>query len=389
MKKMLFVSTALLLLFSMGCGPTAGSYGVMSNITPPADAVADSDEDFDNTMTPAEISYQSAQQFLNAGKYDEAISNLESAVSLNPSYIEAWSQLGSAYSTRKDYEKGISSYEKALELSPGDEGLISSIGYNYLHIENWEKAQEYFNMLLVKDENHYNANVNLAFIAQRQKKTEDAISYYEKALISKADDATTMGTLSGLYDKLGNKEKKFEYLTRAIEAEPENHAFKKQLGRAYFNDKSYEKAAPIYEELVTIYPDNADFHQRLGYSYSQSNREAEAPAELEKAIALTGGDDFTYAILAKIYNDNKNYNKALESSKNGLALNTGQQDAILYYQWGYALSKLNNFEEAIVKFEKVVNLKDPQWSKYAEKEIERQRALIKQREAKKEQELYE
>ena len=38
MKKMLFVSTALLLLFSMGCGPTAGSYGVMSSITPPEEA---------------------------------------------------------------------------------------------------------------------------------------------------------------------------------------------------------------------------------------------------------------------------------------------------------------------------------------------------------------
>ncbi|MCK4538689.1 MAG: tetratricopeptide repeat protein [Candidatus Krumholzibacteria bacterium] len=388
MKKMLFVSTALLLLFSMGCGPTAGSYGVMSNIDRPEDAAANSN-DFDNTMTPAEISYQSAQQFLTAGKHAEAITNLENAVSLNPEYVAAWSQLGTAYTNLKDYEKGIAAYETALELSAGDEGLISAIGYNYLHLENWPKAQEYFNMLLVKDENHYNANVNLAFIAQRQDRTEEAISHYEKALISNPDDATTMGTLAGLYDKLGNKEKKFEYLARAIKAEPENHAFKKQLGRAYFNDKDYANAAPIYEELVTIYPDNADFHQRLGYSYSQSNRESEAPAELEKAIELTGGDAFTYAILAKIYNDNKNYNKALTAAKNGLALKIGQQDAILYYQWGYALSKLGNFEEAIYKFEKVVSLRDPQWSGYAEKEIARQEALIKQREAKKEQELYE
>ena len=243
-------------------------------------------------------------------------------------------------------------------------------------------------MLVEKDSLNYNGNVNLAFIAQRRGETREAISYYERALKANPKDATTMGTLASLYGKLGDKEKKYEYLNMAIEAAPENHQFKKQLAKAYFNEKEYEKAIPLYEALVKEYPDDAGFHQRLGFALSQTDRKAEAPAELEKAIEINGGDAFTYAILAKIYNENKMYAKAAEAAKAGLALGDGEK-AFLNYQWGEALSKQNDYEGAIEKFEKVAAMKDPLWSGPATKQIDRQQKLIKIREAKKEQEQYE
>ena len=121
---------------------------------------------------------------------------------------------------------------------------------------------------------------------------------------------------------------------------------------------------------------------------SQTDRKAEAPAELEKAIGLSGGDAFTYAILAKIYNENKMYQKAATTAQKGLGLNGGEI-AFLNYQWGEALSKLGDYEGAITKFEKAASMKDPVWSGHATKQIDRQLKLIKIREAKKEQEQYE
>lgn len=389
MKRILLSLTGLILIFFLGCNSSTGG-SINTDYSQSGTMTVEDEDGFEKHLGPAEIAYQSAQQFLAAGKYSEAIESLESAVSFKPGYLEAWSQLGRAYTTNQDYEKGIIAYKKALEIAPGEESLITAIGYNYLHLKKLDEAETYYRMLVDKDPNHYSGNINLAFIAQSRDDAQGAITYYETALISHPTDATTMGTLSGLYGKLGNKEKKFEYLAQAIEADPENHVFKKQLAKAYFNDKDYGNAVPIYEELTRIYPDIADFHQRLGYAYSQSGRKSDAPPELEKAIELNGGNTFTYAILAKIYNENKMYNKALASAKAGLALDNGNdQDAILFYQWGEALSKLGDFEGAITKFEKVVNLKDPVWSKSAGKQIQRQRDLIKYREAIKEQEMYE
>ena len=380
---------AVLMMAGMvGCSSGGSGSAVETDSTANISGSTTDSQGFERSLGPAEIAYQSAKQFMSAGNYTEAIANLEKAVSIKPTYLEAWSDLGRAYTDRKDYEKGIASYEKALELSPDNEALIASIGYNYLNLEDYDNAETYYLMLVEKDTLNYNGNVNLAFISQKRDDTRGAITYYERALQANPKDATTMGTLASLYGKLGDKEKKYEYLHMAIEAAPANHQFKKQLAKAYFNEKEYENATPLYESLVMEFPDDANYHQRLGFSLSQTDRKAEAPAELAKAIELSGGDAFTYAILAKIYNENHMYQKAADASKAGLALNGGEI-AFLNYQWGEALSKMKDYEGAIAKFEKVVATGDSLWSGPAAKQIDRQLKLIKIREAKKEQEQYE
>jgi len=387
-KRILTIVAVIAVAALTGCSSGGGGSSVETGAVANDSRSTTDSQGFQRQLGPAEIAYQSAKQFMSAGNYTEAISNLEKAVSIKPTYLEAWSDLGRAYTDRKDYEKGIAAYQKALELSPDNEGLIASIGYNYLNLEDLDNAEKYYLMLVEEDTLNYNGNVNLAFIAQRRDDTRGAIKYYERALKSNPGDATTMGTLASLYDQLGDKEKKYQYLNMAIEAAPENHQFKKQLARAYFSEKDYVNAIPLYESLVVEYPDDASFHQRLGFAMSQTDRKGEAPAELEKAIELNGGDAFTYAILSKIYNENGMYQKAADAAKAGLALNGGEV-AFLNYQWGEALSKMNDYEGAITKFEKVAGMNDALWSGPATKQIDRQQKLIKIREAKKEQEQYE
>lgn len=393
MRRIYSILPVFVLAGLLGCasggGGQSGTGVIETTRTSPGAGTSTTDaQGFERQLGPAEIAYQSARQFMSAGNYTEAIANLEKAVSIKPAYLEAWSDLGRAYTDRKDYEKGIAAYAQALELSPGNEGLIASIGRNYIEIENLDKASEYFRMLVEKDSLNYFGNVNLAFIAQREGNDLDAIGYYEKALEANPTDATTMGTLANIYGQRGETEKRYDYLRRAIEAAPDNHQFKKQLARAYFTDKNYEKAVPLYEELAQLYPDDADFHKRLGFALSQTDRKNEAPAELEKAIELGAGDSFTWAILAKIYNENQMYQKAIDASKSGLALKQGEA-AFLNYQWGEALSKLGDFEGAITKFEQVVAMRDATWSGPAEKQIERQQKLIQRRKAEQEKAMYE
>lgn len=388
MISMVFVCAGLVGCASGGGGQSGSDMIEMTGTSTGGTGSTTDEQGFERKLGPAEIAYQSARQFMSAGNYTEAISNLEKAVSIKPTYLEAWSDLGRAYTDRKDYEKGIAAYDKALELSPGNEGLIAAIGYNYLNLENLEKASEYYGMLVEMDSLSYIGNVNLAFIAQRGDNEADAIRFYEQALKANPTDATTMGTLANLYGNRGDTAKRYEYLERAIEAAPDNHQFKKQLARAYFTDKNYEKAVPLYESLAQLYPDDADLHKRLGFALSQTDRKNEAPAELEKAIELGAGDSFTWAILAKIYNENQMYQKAIDASRSGLALKQGEA-AFLNYQWGEALSKLGDFEGAITKFEQVVSMRDATWSGPAEKQIERQQKLILRRKAEKEKEMYE
>jgi tetratricopeptide (TPR) repeat protein len=376
---------AIGVLFNLGCATGGGD--VDTGAGEERFEVED-ERGFSRELGPAEIAYQSAMQFLASGNYQDAIENLKRATMLKPTYLEAWSELGKAYTTTKNHEAGIQAFEKALELSPDNDALIGAIGYNYLYLERWDEAEGYYNKLIEKDSLSYEGNVHLGFIYQKRGDNNTAIRFYELVLKRRPDDATTMGTLASLYGKKGDEASRLEYLRRAIEAAPDNYKFKTQLGSAYLKSKDYEKAVPVFEDLVAQFPDVAAYQQNLGLVLSQTDRKAEAPAALEKAIEIKGDDPYIFAVLSQIYNELNQPNKAIETVQRGLQLGEGQ-GAFLHYQWGVALSKLEQYDQAIGQFNKTISYQDPQWTGYARKQIDRQEKLKKRAQALKERDQYE
>ncbi len=342
---------------------------------------------FEQNITPAKIHYQSALQFLSASNFDEAISQLKNATALEPNFLDAWAELGRTYLKIKSFQSSIDAYQRALALSPDNTVFLSALGRAYLQIDNVGKAEEFYTKLIAKDSLSYDGHVSLGFIYMKKSDPDRAIYHYEMAVIAQPDDATSLGTLATLFEKKGNDEKRIHYLRRAIEVAPENYKFMVQLGSAYMKKKDFENALPVFEELTKKFPDEAAYHQNLGLVLSQMpDRRAQAPPVLERTLELKGGDSYISGILALVYNDLGQYQKAIASAKRGLEGNSAQQAPLLYYQWGAALSKLESFDESIAMFEKVVATKDPQWVDSAKKQIDRQVRLKKIAEQKKMQE---
>ena len=345
------------------------------------------DGGFEKNVTPAKIHYQSALSFLAASNYDEAASQLKTATALDPNYLDAWVELGRTYLKIKNFQGSIDAYQKALALAPENAAsYYSSLGRAYLQLDNMDKAEEFYAKLIEKDSLSYDGHVSLGFIYLKKNDPDRAIYHYDMAVLAQPDDATSLGTLASLYEKKGNDEKRIQYLRRASEVAPDNYKFKQQLGSAYMKKKDFDNALPIFEELVQKFPDEAAYHQNIGLVLSQMpDRRAQAPAELERTLELKGSDPYISGILALVYNELGQYQKAIASAKRGLEENTGQQAALLYYQWGAALSKLESYDESVSMFERVVATKDPQWVDAAKKQIDRQVRLKKIAEQKKQQ----
>ncbi|MGD1048602.1 MAG: tetratricopeptide repeat protein [Candidatus Krumholzibacteriaceae bacterium] len=333
----------------------------------------------------AGVDYRSAMQYLSAGNYDEAISRLRIATSLKSDYLDAWRELGGALTKIKDFRGGIDAYEKALALAPGTASCISAIAGNYLYLENWDKAEEYYTKLTDMDSLSYDGHIHLGFICRKKDDPDRAIEHYEKALASRPNDAEALERLASLYESMGKDEKRMEYLREAVEAAPGNYRLKMQLGTAYRQKKDFADAAPLFEDLVKNFPDVPAYHENLGLVLSQmSARKAEAPAELEKTLELKGSDPAVSGILARVYNELKKYDEAIAAAQKGLDAGAGHE-ALLCYEYGFALSKLKRYDEAIAMFEKVVATKDARWSETANKEIARLERLRKIGDSKKQQ----
>jgi len=94
--------------------------GFATTLLTAAPAVADARDD-------ARRQVQFGIEVAGRGLWREAIYRWERAIEIDPSYAEAFNNLGVAYEHEGDLEKARQAYEKAVKLAPSD----ASIRQNY------------------------------------------------------------------------------------------------------------------------------------------------------------------------------------------------------------------------------------------------------------------
>jgi tetratricopeptide (TPR) repeat protein len=75
---------------------------------------------------------------------DEALSDCNQAIRLNPDHIEAISLRGSVYFKRKDYDLAIKDYSLAIKLDPKNAGAFNQRGILYLEQQKYDLAARDF-----------------------------------------------------------------------------------------------------------------------------------------------------------------------------------------------------------------------------------------------------
>ena len=74
------------------------------------------------------------------GNYDIAVKSLQKAISLNPSHLESFANLGLAYIRLERYVQAIETYLALLDKSPTYSGAHFHLGYAYLAAGDIEGA---------------------------------------------------------------------------------------------------------------------------------------------------------------------------------------------------------------------------------------------------------
>ncbi len=64
--------------------------------------------------------FSQAEQLNALGRADEAIGEYRQAVSLDPSYVNAWFNLGNLYAAKREWQTAAESYNRVVELNPDD-----------------------------------------------------------------------------------------------------------------------------------------------------------------------------------------------------------------------------------------------------------------------------
>ena len=172
------------------------------------------------------------REFLNNGAYNEAITQLSTAVSLDPKLTEAHNLLGVAYDRKGFGERAKDSFERAVKLeedaetlnnlgfalyqrgnyraavdrlkraaklAPTDERILNNLGLAYCRLGKIDEAYKAF----ARATGPVTGNLNTAKMLERFGREDDAIHYYEGARNLEPNNTFALRRLADLYNRVG------------------------------------------------------------------------------------------------------------------------------------------------------------------------------------------
>jgi tetratricopeptide (TPR) repeat protein len=120
---------------------------------------------------------------LNIGRFADAQIEFQKAVELDPTYADAFHNLGSAYAEQAKWEEAIGAYRKALGLPiyASPETTYNNLGYAYWALDRRKEAEEAFRAALQLEPKLVPSHFWLGVLLQKEGRVAEARSHLRAA----------------------------------------------------------------------------------------------------------------------------------------------------------------------------------------------------------------
>ncbi len=293
---------------------------------------------------------------------------LEKALALDENHKESLIKLAehNSYSNPK---KAIEFYKKLITISDKPEEYYSDIASAYKYNKNYTKAIDYYVKDIIATPNQYGA-YSQGYIVDICKETkQDAIAILEN-ITKKVTSANTHLVLYKLYYKKKNYPKAAENVLLYITHSDEQAHNYTSIAERFFEKEQYKEALAIFEKTIDRH--DWDECKMRNYNYiglcamrlDTPNLEKAHKAFLEayKLDSKEKAVKQNLVVVASLYLEKKELDKAEEILKFCLE-NLNYKKANLHYLLGSVYVEKDEFQKALIQFEKALALK-PNNGKY-------------------------
>ena len=197
--------------------------------------------------------YLRALALLNLPDLASAEKELQTAVALDKSNLDAIDALAHVEVARGSLDQAIAVYQQAVADNPTRDQLYVTLGSLLETKGNLDGAEQAYRKALQLRSDNADAANNLAYL-----------------LLKKGDDSDLTLNLA-------------QQARREMPSSP-NAA--DTLGLAYFKRGMYPQATELFREAATKVPDNATYQYHLGMAYQSEKRTSEARLHLERVLKI-------------------------------------------------------------------------------------------------------
>ena len=317
----LFFLTAI---FSIGC-LRQEQQGVEQSEIVVADSISDELEVLNTRVaqTPGTVApyLERAGYFARNNMPNEALQDINSALTINENDPEIYAALSEAYMYDGKMQRSLDAIKKAKELSPNSGVYDVKMARLYLAMSDYKQTFNALREGLRKDPDNAEAFFISGLANEEMGDTLKAIDNYQMAVAKKQDHYEALKQLGILFSIQKNR-LAIDYLRNAASLRPDNPDPLYILAMHYQENGDPDKALGTYGEILLINPTYKLAHYNKGY------------------VFLVYKNDYLQAI--------ESFTKAIE-------LDAAYADAI--YNRGLSYEFLGDKKAARTEYEKVLRLK--------------------------------
>src|SRR2546425_730931 len=237
-------------------------------------------------VVTAEGLYSTGLGFVGSEDYAKALPYFEEAVQRNPSYAEAWFEVGVCNGELGRHQEEIAAYQQAIRLKPDFARAYYNLGLAYGELGRYQEEITAFQQAIHLKPDFAEAHYNLGAAYGHLGHYQEAVAALQQAIHLKPDYAEAHNNLGGAYGALGHWQEAVTAFQQAIRFKPDYAKAHCNLGGAYGELGRWREAVTAFQQAIRLKPDFAEAHSNLGVAYGKLGRWQEAVAAFQQAIRL-------------------------------------------------------------------------------------------------------
>jgi tetratricopeptide (TPR) repeat protein len=191
--------------------------------------------------------------FLQMGRVDEAIAELETAVKLKPDSA-IYANLGMAVSSKGQVERAIECYQKSIRMDPANAEAHYNLGNIYLAMERTSEAADEYRSAIKAKPGYSKAYGNLGIALLTLGKRDEGIKNFRQAVeLDQNNVEARFNFAMALADK-GAIDEAIEHLRKVVNLLPANPIARNNLAALLMQKGQIEQAIVEYEQVLKINP---------------------------------------------------------------------------------------------------------------------------------------
>ncbi len=297
--------------------------------------------------------------YSNLGFYDLAGKALERAVELDSGNVDARLALGKAYMNGREFEKALQVFGAAIAQVPGRTAEIRLfLGQEFFEAGEIDKSIEQFELCIVEEPSK-TAEIRL-FLGQKfieEGEMEKAVEQFDLYLAVEPGKAFEIRSgLGQKYLEAGEMEKALAQFERLAQEDPEKASdVRFYVGQTYLQSGETEKAIDQIKTVIETDSDRAtDARIFLGEIYAQAGEMEKALEQFQIVIRVEPAKAVAYERMGSVLHNTGRVEQALSNYKR--ALDRGMDTDLLRTNMGDCYLQMNLPEEALVEFERAVEM---------------------------------